>query len=149
MRRYGMALLMLVIVGGWKHCAAQNESEPAGDRPSLTVRVTGLAPQGELKVAVFNESATFPQRDKATLTKTVPISKEQASVCFEQMPPGNYAVAIFQDVNKDGKLNKSGFGVPIEPYGFSNNARGNFGPPPFQKAAFTIAKDSEVDITLR
>ncbi len=45
-------------------------------------------------------------------------------------------IAVFQDLNGDGKLTKNSFGLPIEPYGFSNNARSTFGPPSFSQSAF-------------
>ena len=35
-------------------------------------------------------------------------------------------------------LDKDFLGMPTEQYGFSNNARGRFGPPPFARAAFTL-----------
>jgi uncharacterized protein (DUF2141 family) len=39
-------------------------------------------------------------------------------------------------VNDNEMLDKSGLGFPIEPYGFSNNTLGSFGPPPYKKAKF-------------
>ena len=59
-------------------------------------------------------------------------------------------MAIFQDLNNDGVLNKGAFGVPSEPYGFSNNVRGQFGPPSFQAAAFNLADiTTPLDVNLR
>ena len=86
----------------------------------LTVRVHGLLPRGDLMVALFDESSPFPKREKATVTQTFPVTTQQASVQF-----------------------KSGFGAPTEPYGFSNNARSNFGPPSFQAAVFKLAEGSQ------
>jgi uncharacterized protein (DUF2141 family) len=60
------------------------------------------------------------------------------------------AVAAFQDLNRDGVLNKGAYGVPIEPYGFSNNARGPFGPPSFESASVRLpAQSQELQIILR
>jgi uncharacterized protein (DUF2141 family) len=40
-------------------------------------------------------------------------------------------------------------GLPTEPYGFSRDAHGNFGPPSFQEAAFALpAEGSQVTIVL-
>ena len=47
----------------------------------------------------------------------------------EGLAPGQYGAMIFQDLNKDGKMNFNLVGMPLEPYGFSNNSRGLFGPP--------------------
>ena len=47
-------------------------------------------------------------------------------------------------------MNKSAFRRPTEPYGFSNNVRGSFGPPSFQAASFTLALGGkDVDVTVR
>ena len=40
-------------------------------------------------------------------------------------------------------------GVPTEPYGFSNNARGFLGPPAFKKAVMQVnADDKDVSIVM-
>jgi uncharacterized protein (DUF2141 family) len=41
-------------------------------------------------------------------------------------------------------------GIPTEAYGFSNDATGNFGPPTFEKAKFSVGKDAtKVTINLK
>lgn len=63
---------------------------------------------------------------------------------FENVAPGTYAVKIFQDVDGDGKMGTNALGIPNEPFGFSNNAMGNFGPPSFKQAAFEVGKEPVV-----
>jgi uncharacterized protein (DUF2141 family) len=54
------------------------------------------------------------------------------------------------NIDGDGKLNKNMFGMPTEPYGFSNNARGSFGPAKWSNAKFSvIAGDNEARLTVR
>ena len=50
----------------------------------------------------------------------------------------NYTIAIFHDVNDNGKMDKNFVGVPKEPYGFSNNARSKWGPPKYEIAKFEL-----------
>ena len=72
-----------------------------------------------------------------------------SSARFENLPPGDYAIAAFQDVNENGVLDKNALGIPTEPYGFSNDARGWFGPPSWQAARFHLgAADGAVTLTL-
>jgi uncharacterized protein (DUF2141 family) len=59
---------------------------------------------------------------------------------FGEVVPGTYAVKVFHDINNDGKLNTSWIGWPQEPYGFSNDAPVNTGPPSFRLAAFTMGE---------
>lgn len=59
-----------------------------------------------------------------------------ASITFEAIPYGRYAIAILHDENDDMKMNKNFFGLPREGYGFSNNVMGTLGPPSFGKSSF-------------
>ena len=39
------------------------------------------------------------------------------------------AIRLFQDLDGDGELDKNAFGMPTEPFGFSNDPVIRFGPP--------------------
>ena len=67
-----------------------------------------------------------------------------ADVTFWNIPYGEYAIKVYHDANNDDKLNKNFLGMPTEEYGFSNNARGSFGPPSWDDAKFMFnsAKDT-------
>ena len=45
-------------------------------------------------------------------------------------------------------MDRNLFGVPKEQFGFSNNAKGNFGPPSFEDASFTVSNDMKIEIDL-
>ena len=66
---------------------------------------------------------------------------------FAQLPPGQYAVIVVHDENDDGRLDANAFGVPIEGYGFSNDARGFLSAPTFDATAITIG-DSDASIAI-
>jgi uncharacterized protein (DUF2141 family) len=66
-----------------------------------------------------------------------------ASAVFSGLPPATYAVILFHDENENGRLDKNFWGVPVEPYGFSNDARGSLGPPSFADAAFTLGREDK------
>ena len=57
---------------------------------------------------------------------------------FPGISPGTYAVKVFHDVNDNGVLDTNWIGIPKEPYGFSNDAMGTFGPPSFEQASFKV-----------
>ena len=48
----------------------------------------------------------------------------------------------------NGILDKNFFGVPTQPYGFSNKAEGFLGPPSFEDAAIEIDADQTVGVDL-
>ena len=69
------------------------------------------------------------------------------NACFEA---GEYAVSCYHDRNGNGKLDKNTIGIPVEPYGFSNDARGSFGPPKYKKARFNHdGGDMTIEVPLR
>ena len=73
----------------------------------------------------------------------------KAGTVFLNVRPGRYAIIVFQDENTNGRLDKTPWGVPTEPYGFSNNAQGFLGPPTFNDAAMALdTGDHSVSITL-
>ena len=55
----------------------------------------------------------------------------------------------FHDVNGDGEMNTNPFGMPIEPYAFSNNAVGNMGPARWEQARFTVTGTAAQTISIR
>jgi uncharacterized protein (DUF2141 family) len=75
----------------------------------------------------------------------------RSGVVFTNLEPGHYAIICFHDENGNGRLDKSFWGVPSEPYGFSNDAHGFLGPPEFAAAALTLDgsnKTVTIELTL-
>ena len=70
-----------------------------------------------------------------------------ATYTFE-LPKGTYAIGIFVDANYNNKMDRNFFGVPKEQYGFSNDAKGSFGPPSFKDASFNVDGELKLEINL-
>jgi uncharacterized protein (DUF2141 family) len=70
-----------------------------------------------------------------------------ASVIFENVSPGEYAVMIFHDKNENNKMDFQPNGMPDEPYGMSNNPM-SYGPPTWDDAKFSVDADKEILIRL-
>lgn len=68
------------------------------------------------------------------------------SAVFTGLPPGDYAITVYQDVNANRKLDTNLIGIPNEPYGFSRNVMGNMGPPDFSAAAISLSADDETQV---
>ena len=108
-------------------------AEPAA---KLSVTVTGIKEaKGALMIAVFDEAGYA--KDKSVAAAAVPVTALTASTTFD-LPPGRYGIKMFHDVDGDGKMATNPFGMPIEPFGFSNNAPAQFGPATWQAAAFDV-----------
>jgi uncharacterized protein (DUF2141 family) len=63
---------------------------------------------------------------------------------FSNLSPGDYAVMLFHDENGNGKMDSNVLGIPKEGYGFSNDAKGSFGPPKFSAMKVTISAEGRV-----
>lgn len=46
---------------------------------------------------------------------------EEQVLRLRNLPPGRFAIQLFQDSNDNGRLDLSPRGIPLEPVGFSNN----------------------------
>ena len=104
----------------------------------LKVEIVGLkSTEGQLRVALFDSEAAFLKNP--VRAGVVSIEQSQGHWQANSLRFGFYALAVYHDRNGDGKLNSNMLGIPLEPYGFSNNARGILGPPSFQDARFQVA----------
>ena len=66
---------------------------------------------------------------------------------FPDVEPGIYPIAVFQDLNGNGILDKTQNGLPLEPYGFSNGA-GRSAAPRFGQAAVQVSSGAVISVRL-
>ena len=117
---------------------------------TLRIKINGFSnDSGNCYVALFRPNDSFPKMNKQFKGKVIPITNKTATMLFENLPQGKYAVAVFHDANKNGVLDKNLFGAPSEKYGFSNNARETFSAPSFEKAAVNATSDKSIAITVK
>jgi uncharacterized protein (DUF2141 family) len=111
--------------------AAQiSAASPSGG--SVIITVTGLRnARGTIRACMTRSASHFPDcsRDPAALKRTV--SAGAATIQFGEVPPGDYAIAVFHDENDNGKLDTF-LGIPKEGFGFSRNPKISFGAPQFE-----------------
>ena len=116
----------------------------------LTIEVSGITPnRGQVYVAVYDRAETFPIAGRERVSQMLAPEDQHLTVHFKDLPPGQSAAAAFQDFNGNGKLDKNLFGIPKEPYGFSNSARGSSGPAKFAAAAITLNPNGTTTIVLK
>ncbi len=105
----------------------------------VTVKNIDYKKKGSIRVGLFDKKG-FPNANQVIDGKVVKISGSEVTVEFYDLSYGQYAIAVVHDQNQDQKLTKNLVGYPTEPYAFSNNATGNFGPPDFKDAAILLDK---------
>ena len=107
----------------------------------LTVEVKGVGVEkGNVMVALYKQTDTWMR--KPSMVQMQAGKKEGVSLMFKDLADGEYAISLFVDENGNGKLDSNAIGIPLEPFAFSNDAMGNFGPPSFEQAKFVVGKTS-------
>ncbi|MBK6978861.1 MAG: DUF2141 domain-containing protein [Cytophagaceae bacterium] len=56
-----------------------------------------------------------------------------------ELPQGDYAIAVYHDLNGNFNLDKNVFGYPSEPFGFSKNFKPRFSAPDFNDCKISIS----------
>lgn len=106
--------------------------------------------QGKIMLAVYEEEGTFLSE---VIYRGVhhPVNQSgEVKVAIPDLPYGNYAISLYHDENNNKKLDTNFLKIPKEPYGFSNNARGIFGPPKFKDARFSFSRaEQEIRIEVK
>ena len=116
---------------------------------NIAVEIENLqSHKGKVMVALYNSRETYMEtRFREAMAS---ISKElKASIVLTEVPAGFYAISVFHDENDNNELDLKFMKIPKEPYGFSNNARGNMGPASFEDALFKLDRDTTLHIEVR
>ncbi|MDR2683441.1 MAG: DUF2141 domain-containing protein [Dysgonamonadaceae bacterium] len=127
-------LLMLLVAGT---LSAQHR---------LTIVVEGIEEaSGRLMVALYDKENFMK---KPVNGQIVQVKSDTVTVVLENIPAGEYAVSLYHDENGNGKLDTGLFGIPVEKYGFSNDAKGTYGPPAFEDCRITVEGDLEIVVRI-
>jgi len=119
--------------------------------PGIHVKILNIKNStGTVACALFESPDGFPNDYLRTATNVmvIKIRKDQARCDFEDIPPGTYAMAVIHDENMNGKLDANWLGIPLEGYGFSNDAKAAMGAPSFSAASFQY-NGQNLDLTMR
>jgi uncharacterized protein (DUF2141 family) len=129
-------LLLVALLGPTVSGVPQSNGPPTN---SIHVEIDGLRnDKGKVVCSLYSSANGFPkQADKAVAHASAAITDKRAACEFVGITPNAiYAVSVFHDENSNGKLDSNFMGIPREGVGASNGAKGHFGPPKFDAAAF-------------
>jgi uncharacterized protein (DUF2141 family) len=106
-------------------------------KTSLTVEIHNVrVMQGAVYIALFRPGKEFPE-GKPLEGKKIEATNERVHITLS-VEPGDYAIAVYHDENGNGKMDTRMFGIPKEPYGFSNNFRPKMSVPKFSDCEFSV-----------
>ena len=106
-------------------------------KTSLKVDVQNIRVHtGSVHVGLYKACPDFPNCKPVEL-KVLDAKTNNLQTAFS-VEPGDYAVAIYHDENGNGQMDKRVFGIPKEPYGFSNNFRPRLSAPKFSDCKISV-----------
>ena len=106
--------------------------------------------EGEIRIALFNSEKKYNEKENPLYAVVLPVDNSIITWTQDSLSFGEYAIAVYHDKNVNGELDSNLLGIPKEAYGFSNNARGRFGPASWKDAHFKIDSDtSSMTIEIR
>lgn len=103
--------------------------------------------KGTIRMAVYSGEDNFMK--KSLTSKEIKVTGKEVTVVFENVKHGEYAVSTYHDVDDNKELDTGFMGIPKEPYGFSNDARGTFGPPSYEKSKFKVDGNTKISISVQ
>ena len=114
----------------------------------LTVQNIDSA-QGSIMVAVYDSADQWLKKPVVAVHQPVSgLDGGKITFVLKDLPEGELAISLFHDVNGNGKLDSNSMGIPLEPYGFSNDATAMFSAPKFEPASFKLPGIAHMTITL-
>jgi uncharacterized protein (DUF2141 family) len=103
-------------------------SAHAADPACTAIELRGVRPQqGHLMIAVYVSAESFNKKPLTSLRVAAGDAAVQSVQVCGLGDATEIAVAMFQDLDSDGKMNRNLLGIPSEPWGASGNP-GPFGP---------------------
>jgi uncharacterized protein (DUF2141 family) len=113
---------------------------PAEQPSAFTIEVVNIEKnRGKVVVELYNDKAGWLLKPFRRLALAPDASALTASFA---VPPGKYAVSIYQDTNGNGELDMNFLSIPKEPIGFGNNYK-PFGQPKFESALIAYTPGSK------
>ncbi len=116
---------------------------------NITIKITDiLNHNGKLYIGLYNTEDNFSNISKTYKNAIIPINSHTLHYTFKNIPNGIYGISIFHDENENAILDKNFLGMPIEGYGFSNNARPTFRAANFEESQFSVHTDTNLTIKM-
>ncbi|HYG88336.1 MAG TPA: DUF2141 domain-containing protein [Azospirillum sp.] len=115
----------------------------------VTVRVHGVAnDHGAVVVGICTEDVFVG--GTCAFRGTSPARGGTVPVVITGVAPGAYAVRAYHDENANNRIDRNFLGIPLEGFGFGNDAKVVLSPPSFADAAITVDEGgAEIALSLR
>lgn len=121
------------------------------EQEALTITVTNINDvTGNMRVGIYKSTNDFPNENDTYKNKIYKINKTGSiTLKINDLAYGNYAIAVYQDKNKNGTMDKNFVGAPKEPFAFANNVKPRFSAPSFKDCEINYSeKNHHITVNL-
>lgn len=116
---------------------------------NFSVEVTSLKPdKGYVIFGLYDKEKGFLDEETEIATAKVEVIGNKVDYTFKNLPNGEYAIAVYQDANSNGKCDRNMIGYPTERFGFSKNYKPKFGAPNFDDVKISINQSGKTSIEM-
>ncbi len=121
----------------------------SSDTHTLTVTINNIKNmEGSLKVGLYNNNGHFLEEGQTFQNISIEVENDSETFVFKDLPKGDYAISLYHDENSNGTCDRNFFGIPKEPYAFSNNFKPKFSAPTFADCQFELTSNQSIVIDL-
>jgi uncharacterized protein (DUF2141 family) len=115
----------------------------------IALTIKGIENQnGHIAVGLYKSPQGFRTPSYAIRGVNLTPKGDQLTYTFTHIPNGIYAISIFHDENRNGKLDENFVGLPKEGYGFSNNVRPIYRGATFEESKFELKDQTSLTINI-
>ncbi len=132
--------------------AALNHVSCTGAPYEIKLRVDKVKePVGLITAALYpNDEQVFLSGPGRIVNVRFAARAPATEFCLTAPGAGQYAIAVYHDMNANRSFDKKAFGLPAEPYGLSNNPTIRLARPKVDEALFEVGRTGAfVEIALR
>lgn len=117
---------------------------------TIDVNVTGIRNRnGNIILNIYDNAESFIREvpEYSQTTSKLKVKDSTLQITIENLPHGTYGIALIDDENKNGKLDRK-FLVPKEGFGFSNYKFTGRKKPKFEYFSFPLQKEENKKVTI-
>lgn len=93
---------------------------------------------GTLWIGIYPSEAAFLDKSRAKLISVKVSSKNVQTIALNELAYGDYAIALFHDLNDNNEMDLNWLGVPQEPFAFSRPAPSKWRLPEFSEVKVSL-----------
>ena len=117
---------------------------PPEDTGELLIEIENVTvPEGIIWVGIYDSEEHYMVKEKAIVEGYEVNDTGRKMIRVNPLEYGNYAIALFHDINGNGELDRNWIGIPVEPYAFSKRPKTKWRLPRFREIVFAFERNHQ------